>query len=67
MSDFSHPMDCSMPGSSVLGISQAGILELPFPSPGDLPDPGMEPTSLMFPALAGRFFTSEPPKKPGLL
>ena len=31
---------------------------LPFPSPGDLPDPGNEPTS---PALAGGFFTTEPP------
>ena len=30
---------------------------LPCPSPGDLPDPGIKPTSLMFPALAGRFFT----------
>ena len=30
---------------------------LPFPSPGDLPDPGIEPTSLVSPALAGRFFT----------
>ena len=30
---------------------------LPFPSPGDLPDPGIEPTS---PALAGGFFTAEP-------
>ena len=29
---------------------------LPFPSPGDLPDPGIEPISLAFPALAGRFF-----------
>jgi len=29
---------------------------LPFPSPRDLPDPGMEPKSLMSPALAGRFF-----------
>ena len=29
---------------------------LPFPSPGDLPDPGMEHASLMSPALAGRFF-----------
>ena len=38
---------------------------LPFPSPGDLPDPGFEPGS---PALAGRFFTTEPPGKPtGLL
>ena len=31
---------------------------LPFPSPGDLPDPGMEPTSLTSPALAGGFFTT---------
>ena len=30
---------------------------LPFPSLGDLPDPGMEPTSPAFPALAGGFFT----------
>ena len=34
---------------------------LPFPPPGDLPDSGIEPSS---PALAGRFFTSEPPWKP---
>ena len=33
---------------------------LPFPSPGDLPDPGIEPVS---PALAGGFFTTEPPGK----
>ena len=46
------PMDCSSPGSSVLGIFQARILEwLSFPTPGDLPDPGMEPTSLASPAL----------------
>ena len=31
---------------------------LPFPAPGDLPDPGIEPTSLMSPALAGGLFTS---------
>ena len=31
---------------------------LPFPSPGDLPDPGIEPVSLTSPALAGRFFTT---------
>ena len=34
---------------------------LPFASPVDLPDPGIEPMS---PALAGRFFTTEPPGKP---
>ena len=38
----------------------------PFPFPGDLPDPGMEPTSPAFPALAGRFFTTETPGKPNL-
>ena len=32
-----------------------------FPSPEDLPDPGIK---LMSPALAGRFFTAEPPRKP---
>ena len=37
---------------------------LPFPSPGDLPDPGNEPT---FPALTGRFFGSEPPGMPSSL
>ena len=31
---------------------------LPCPPPGDLPDPGIEPLSLMFPALAGWFFTT---------
>ena len=34
---------------------------LPFLSPGDLPDPRIEPTSLSSPALAGRFFTIAPP------
>ena len=34
---------------------------LSFPPPGDLPDPGIEPTS---PALAGRFFITEPSGKP---
>ena len=31
---------------------------LPCPPPGDLPDPGIEPLSLMSPTLAGRFFTT---------
>ena len=34
---------------------------LPFPTPGGLPDPGIEPTS---PMSAGRFFTTEPRGKP---
>ena len=35
-----------------------------FPPLGDLPNPGIEPT---YPALAGRFFTAEPPGKPKVL
>ena len=34
---------------------------LPFLSPGDLPEPGIEPASH---TLEGRFFTTEPPGKP---
>ena len=30
---------------------------MPFPTPGDLPDPGIEPASLVSPALAGGYFT----------
>ena len=36
---------------------------LPFPSAGDLPEPGIKPT---FPALADGFFTTEPPGEPKL-
>ena len=36
---------------------------LPFPSPGDLPNPGIEPPSPVFPALTGRFFITVPPGK----
>ena len=36
---------------------------LPFLLPGDLPNPGIEPTSPTFLALVGRFFTTEPPGK----
>ena len=59
-------MDCGLPGSSVHGISQARILELspPFPPPENLPDPGIEPMS---PALAGGFFTTEPPGKSNIM
>ena len=48
--------------SSVHGILQARILEwVAISSPGALPDSGIEPAS---PALAGRFFSAEPPGKP---
>ena len=49
------------PGSSVHGILQARILEWFVISPGDLPDPGMEPRS---PALQADALTSEPSGKP---
>ena len=56
-------MDCSQPGSSVHGILQARILKngLPFSSPGDLPDPEVEPRSS---ALQADSSPSEPPGKP---
>jgi len=38
--------------------------ELPFPSPGDLPNPGIEPGSLASPALQVNSSPSEPPGKP---
>ena len=57
------PMDCvayQIPPS--MGFSRQGYWSgLPFPSPGDLPNPGIEPTSS---AIACGFFTTEPPGKP---
>ena len=48
---------CQAPLST--GFSRQGYWSgLPFPPPGDLLDPGIEPTSLMSPTLAGGFFTS---------
>ena len=59
------PLDYS-PGSSIHGISRARILEwVAVSSSRDLPDSGIEPTSLAFPALAGRLFTTELTGKPG--
>ena len=53
------PMDYSLPGSSVQGFSRqeywSGLL---CPPPGDVPNPKMEPESLMSPALAGGFFST---------
>ena len=40
---------------------------LPLPTSGDLPDSGVEPMSPVSPALAGRFFTTEPLGKPHIL
>ena len=53
------PVDWSPPGSSVHGILQARMWSgLACPSPGDLPDPGIEPEVLRSPVLAGGFFTT---------
>ena len=58
------PMDCNPPGSSVHGISQAKYWNgLPFPSPEDLPDPGIESASLLSPALQAGSLPTKPPGK----
>ena len=58
-------MNYSPPGSSVHGTLQARILQwVAMPSSRGLPDPGIKLTSLMPPALAGRFFIIVPPGKP---
>ena len=49
-------VDCSLPGSSVHGVLQRECWsEQPFLSPGDFPDPGLEPASSVPPTLAGGF------------
>ena len=63
------PMDYHPPGSSVHGMfpgKDIGI-GLSVPSPGDLPDPGIELMSSVFSALAGAVFTTESPEKPACL
>ena len=58
-------MNCSLSGSSVSGFPRREYWSgLPFPSPGDFPNPGIEPES---DALADRFFTTEPPRKPRMI
>ena len=55
-------MDVAYQAPPSMGFSRQEYWSgLPFPSPGGLPDPRTEPAS---PALAGGFFTSEPPGKP---
>ena len=62
---FCDLMDYSLPGSSLHGIFQAGKNSvLPFPTPADLPYPGVEPMSLASPVLVSEFFTTGSPGKP---
>ena len=52
MQTLCDPVDCSLPGFSVRRISrQEYWSELPCPPPGDLTDPGIEPTFPVAPAL----------------
>ena len=54
-----NPMDFSLKAPLSMGILQARHWSgLPYPTPGDLPDPGIEPAFLMSPVLAGRFLTT---------
>ena len=65
MSDSATPwiVVCQAPLS--MGFSrQKYWSRLPLPPPGDLPNPGIKPTSLSSSALAGGFFTTEPPGMP---
>ena len=58
-------MDCSPQGSSVYGISQVRILEwVAISHSRESSQPGIEPASPLSPALAGGFFSTEPPGKP---
>ena len=59
---FATPWTVTYQAPPSMGFSRQEYWSgLPFPSPGDLPHPGTEPTS---PALAGGFFIAEPPGKP---
>ena len=56
------PVACQAPLSMEFSRQEYWI-ELPFPDPGNLPDPGIEPESSASPGLAGGFFTTAPPEK----
>ena len=54
-----NPMDCSLPSSCPWDSPGQKYWDgLPCPPPGDLPNPEIEPASLMPPTLAGGFFTT---------
>ena len=59
---FATPWTVAYQASPSMGFSRQGYLSgVPFPSPGELPNPGIEPGS---PALEADALTSEPPGKP---
>ena len=60
---FSTPWTIAQAPLSMEFFRQKYWSVLPFTTPGDLPDPGIEPTSLVSPALAARFCTTKLPEK----
>jgi len=65
MSNSASPWTVARQAPLFMGFSRQDYWSgLPCPPPGDLLDSGIEPASLASPALAGRFFTIEPPGKP---
>ena len=56
----------ALPAPLSMGFSRQEYWSgLPFPSPGDLPNPGIEPTSPVSPVLQADSLPTEPPGKPG--
>ena len=65
---ISDSMDYSRQAPLSMGFARQEYRSgLPFPSPGDLLDSGIKSTSPVSPALAGRYFTTEPPGKPTMV
>ena len=65
---FAIPWTTAHQAPLSMGFSREESLSgLPFPPPWNLPNSGIEPVSPTYPALAGRFFTTEPPGKPWIL
>ena len=62
---FATPLTVAHQVPLFMGFSRQeywnGLIFIP---PGDLPNPGIEPTSPLFPAWTSRFLTTEPPGKP---
>ena len=63
---FATPETIACQASMSIAFSRQELWSgsFPFPSPGDLHNPGIEPTSPVAPALAGGFFSTELPGKP---
>ena len=59
-----NPSECGWPGSSVHGIFPGKNSGVEFFPPGDLPNPGIEPTSSMSPRLQANYVPTEPWERP---